>query len=141
MRRFALICCFISALAFGCVKQSTQPQAPEPELSNESDRFFDSTRAGSIKLGMPFPENAVPSNPELYDSYWSNGYFVSPSLRMFYLDVLDLIVFMSPKHRVYRLALGPSYRSAKGIRVSSSLNELRAAYPDLKLRPQVIDPG
>jgi|GEM_PF-2958499 len=141
MRRSVLICGFISALSLGCKKQTPSLQTPQIASSKKPHRVFDSNRAGPITLGIPFPDDAVPSIQGLYDIYWSNGYYVPPSLRMFYLDVLDLIVFMSPKHRVYRLALGPSYRSAKGIHINSSLSELRTAYPDLELHTQTLEPS
>jgi len=74
-----------------------------------------------------------------YESYWDEGYFEGRGLRLLHLDNQDLIVMMSPNHRVYQVLVGPSFKTAKGLGLGASFEVLKQSYPDAILKSATLN--
>ena len=126
-------------LMIACGSQPSLRSAPDRILteSESQGRLFDARHAGSLLLGKPLPEAIFKSGEPDYETYWDNGYF-SHDLRVLYLSFMDAVVHISPKRRLYRAFLGPSYVNHHGIRIGSTFGELRLASKELVIAKERI---
>ena len=114
-------------------------QTPSPPHDATGDHTITPDRVGALKLGEATEEAYFADGPN-YGSYWDEGHYADTGLRLMHFSAHDLIVFSTPKDRVYRVLVGPSYRTEAGVGLGSDWRDLRRAYRSLVVTEQALKP-
>lgn len=103
-------------------------------------QLITSQNIGPIFTGQEIPQTIFPEAEQGagLHHYWDRGYYEQSGLRVIYLDMMDLILMVTPNQKVYQMLAGPSYQTAQGIRLETTLKKLKRSYVDLVLEKSLL---
>jgi hypothetical protein len=130
----------LSLIFFVSCASSKKPIPPAKPSQVKPEQLISSNGVGSVILGETVPDTIFANANPGYDyiGYWDDGYFATDALRIVYFDQVNLITLMSPKHTTHHILVGPAYRTAKGIGVDNSFEELNQQYNDIDLATEAL---